>query len=291
MGERSGDREWPGGRSLVAARALLVTLVVAVGLARPAWAQSRPSAPAQKPATDPAGAARSAYDGALRQHGPNHVNTVVKGFDFATSLAQLGRYAEAKPIYRSLETSLPRVFAPDGPEMARLLADMATVWERSGEFVGALSYAERADALYRHRPGSPDPQAVAVVLQLARLTSEFGRVAESTAILERAEGQLAGLPQPPSNLVWAARQIAFGLALAQGRTADARALVPALETAATAAGVADPAAEAEIAAVRVLLREGRLLEANDRLTALAARLGQGAAAETLPQAAVLYYQG
>lgn len=270
---------------------LCFTIIVSVTPHATAMAQSKIQRPSPSPTLDHiVRHAQADYEANRRQHGAYAPQTLIAGFTLATHLAQRGRDAEAKPIYRALEEGFPRVIPPDAPEMARLLADMATVWERSGEASQALVYANRSSEIYRKHAESRDVQAISAPLLAARLHTEFGQLDKAQTSVDHARERWRGGQDWPPALGYAVQQADFDVAIAKGDLSSATRLLGEMKIAASADGVR--LTDVSMAEVRLLLREGKWQQLQDLLGTMevAANLRAGTQGD-ITSANISYYQG
>ncbi|MCE7026972.1 CHAT domain-containing protein [Jiella sp. CBK1P-4] len=153
--------------AILRAALALVFLVAAAPLADAQQSSAAPSA------EDGLSVRLDAYRAGVAAGTATDAAAVIEGYRLAAALYLGGRLADARELYLGLETTLPKVFGPDGEEVAQLAADMAVAWEAAGDRVGALAYAAKSDDLYARRAPNA-ARRIKVALQRARLEGERG---------------------------------------------------------------------------------------------------------------------
>ena len=112
--------------------------------------------------------------------------TLIAAGNLAGTLAELGRYAEARTIYEQTLVVTERISAPDSQDLAYALNNVATSAAQAGDFAGARTMLERSLVIFEHSLGPSHPTVAAVVKNLGDIATYEGRFDDAAKLYTRA---------------------------------------------------------------------------------------------------------
>jgi tetratricopeptide (TPR) repeat protein len=104
---------------------------------------------------------------------------IVARSNYATGLAQLGRYAEAEPLMREALAAVIESKGPNAPDVAAILQPLAQTLSYRKQFAEAESLARRSYAIRQEAFGPTSPLALVSTRTVLSILTDAGRCSEA----------------------------------------------------------------------------------------------------------------